>query len=117
MHKKIMIPISLRKKLFLQIEIITVSYSGMDVQPLATHKHLAFVLSSKMSCMNHIDGKIEKCNQGIGIIRRLYKDLPRFLNLSYAYILTTAMLYITSQHMIFITHIILKEPDLSSSHK
>ena len=53
------------------------SYSGVDVQPVESHKHLGFVLDSKMSCMNHTDGKIEKGNQGIGIIRRLYKYLPR----------------------------------------
>ena len=38
----------------------TVSYLGVDVQPIESHKHLGFVLDSKLSYMNHIDGKIEK---------------------------------------------------------
>ena len=54
-----------------------VTYSGDDVKLVDYHKHLGFVLDNKMSYMNHIDTKIAKANQGIGIIRRLYNYLPR----------------------------------------
>ena len=40
------------------------------------HKHLGFILDSKMSYSKHIDGKIGKANQGIGVIKRLYDYLP-----------------------------------------
>ena len=55
----------------------TVSYSGVDVMPVHYHKHLGFVLDSKMNYIKHIDGKIGKANQGIGLIKRLYNYLPR----------------------------------------
>ena len=55
----------------------TVSYAGMDVKPVDSHKHLGFVLDSKMNYSNHLDEKITKANQGIGVIRRLYHYLPR----------------------------------------
>ena len=41
-----------------------VSYSGVDVMPVDDHKHLGFILDSKMSYSKHIDGKIVKANQG-----------------------------------------------------
>ena len=49
-----------------------VSYSGEDVMQVDYHKHLGFILGSK-----HIDGKIGKANQCIGIMKRLYNYLPR----------------------------------------
>ena len=55
----------------------TVSYSGTDVKSLDHHKHLGFVLDKKMNYTQHIDGKIAKANLGVGIIKRLYKYLPR----------------------------------------
>ena len=41
------------------------------------HKHLGFILDSKMSYNKHIDDKIGKANQGISVIKRLYNYLPR----------------------------------------
>ena len=59
----------------------TVSYAGagagVGVQSVDHHKHLGFVLDSKMNFSKHIDEKICKSNQGIGLIRRLYHYLPR----------------------------------------
>ena len=54
-----------------------VSYSGVDVKTVDYHKHLGFTLDSKLNYMKHLDGKIAKANQGIGIIKRLYHYLPR----------------------------------------
>ena len=53
-----------------------VSYSGVDVMQIDHHKHLGFILDSHMSYSKHIDGKIDKANQGIGVIKRLYNYLP-----------------------------------------
>ena len=55
----------------------TLSYSGIDLKPVASHKHLGFILDSKLDYTEHIDAKIAKANQGIGIIRRLFHYLPR----------------------------------------
>ena len=55
----------------------SVSYSGVDVMQVDNHKHLGFILDSKMSYSKHIDGEIGKGNQGIGVIKRLYNYLPR----------------------------------------
>ena len=55
----------------------TISYAGVDVQAVNSHKHLGFVLDGKMSYSHHLDEKISKANQGIGVIRRLYHYLPR----------------------------------------
>ena len=46
----------------------TISYSDVDVLSVDYHKHLGFVLDSKMNYIKHIDGKIDK---------RLYNYLPR----------------------------------------
>ena len=54
-----------------------VSYSGVDVMQVDYHKNLGFILDSKMSYSKHIDGKIGKADQGIGVIKRLYNYLPR----------------------------------------
>ena len=91
----ILIPVSLLRKLLLQIKNITshetVSYSGVDVQPVESHKHLGFVLDSKIGFMNHIDGKIEVDDNINPCPEKLFY---RFINVSYAHILTTAMLYV-----------------------
>ena len=55
----------------------TISYSDVDVLPVDYHKHLGFVLDSKINYIKHIDGKIGKTNLGIGVIKRLYNHLPR----------------------------------------
>ena len=55
----------------------TISYSDVDVLPVDYHKHLGFVLDSKMNYIKHIEGRIDKANLGIGVIKRLYNYLPR----------------------------------------
>ena len=55
----------------------TVSYSGVEVECVDYHKHLGLILDSKLNFTKHLDGKIAKANQGVGIIKRLYHYLPR----------------------------------------
>ena len=55
----------------------TVLYAGVAVKPVDHHKHLGFILDSKMNYIKDLDGKITKANQGIGVIKRLYNYLPR----------------------------------------
>ena len=51
----------------------TASYSGVDLMPAEYHKHLGFILDSKMNYIKHIDEKIAKANRGVDVIKRLYK--------------------------------------------
>ena len=55
----------------------TVSYAGVDVKSTDFHKHLGFILDSKMHYTKHLDCKIAKANQGITVIKRLFNYLPR----------------------------------------
>ena len=45
--------------------------------PTNSHKPLGMILDCKLNFKNHLSEKISKANKGIGIIRRLYKCLPR----------------------------------------
>ena len=45
-----------------------VSYACMDVKPVDSHKHLGYVLDSKLNYSKHLDKKIRKANQCIGVI-------------------------------------------------
>ena len=91
-------------------EIVT--FASADVEPAFYRKHLGFVLDSKMNYSKHLDEKIAKANQGIDVIKQ-GKSCYRFIYLMFAQILITVMLYITSHlMMIFIVHVILKEPKL-----
>ena len=51
-------------------EIVT--FASANVEPVFYHKHLGFVLDSKMNYSKHLDENIAKANQGIGVIKRLY---------------------------------------------
>ena len=55
----------------------SVRYSGVELVIVEHHKHLGFILDSKLNYTEHIDAKIAKANRGIGIIKRLYHYLPR----------------------------------------
>ena len=55
----------------------TLTYLDVDVEHVGDHKHLGFVLDRNMSSNKHIDEKIAKANQGIGMLRRLYTYLAR----------------------------------------
>ena len=64
-----------KKRSNIQLAILT--FSNNILTPSNSHKHLGMVLDSKLNFNNHLSEKISKGNKGIGIIRRLYKFLPR----------------------------------------
>ena len=49
----------------------------IGLTPSNSHNNLGMTLDSKLNLNNHLSEKISKANKGIGIIRRLYKFLPR----------------------------------------
>ena len=55
----------------------TITFSNVNVEPVLYHKHLGLVLDGKMNYSKHLDEKIAKANQGIGVIKHLYTYLPR----------------------------------------
>ena len=55
----------------------TLSFWGMDVKTVDFHKHLGFVLYSQMNTIKHVDRKIAKANQGMGVINRLCNYMQR----------------------------------------
>ena len=63
------------------------TYANVNVEPVLYHKHLGLVLDSKMNYSKHVDEKIAKANQSIGVIKHLYNYLPRKvllqINISY----------------------------------
>ena len=52
-------------------------FNNNILTPSDSHKHLGLILDKKLNFNNHLSDKISKANKGIGIIRRLYKILPR----------------------------------------
>ena len=51
-------------------------FNGNEVRKVNAHKHLGFVMDSKLTFSNHINGKITKARKGIGIIKYLSKYAP-----------------------------------------
>ena len=49
-----------------------IAFDGIAIKPISDHKHLGLILDSKLTFNKHINEKIS-----IGVIRRLYHDLPR----------------------------------------
>ena len=66
----------------------TLRFNNNILTPTNSHKHLGMILDSKLNFNNHLSDKICKANKGIGIIRRLYKFLPRpsLLNIYKAFV-------------------------------
>ena len=52
-------------------------FNNNILTPTNSRKYLDMILDSKFNFNNHSSEKINKANKGIGIIRRLYKFLPR----------------------------------------
>ena len=73
-----------KKRCVTQLPVLM--FNNNVISSTDSHKHLRMILDSKLSFINHLKGKI--ANKGIGIIRRLYKFLPRFtlINIYKAYV-------------------------------
>ena len=58
-------------------QLPALTFNDNILTPSDSHKHLGMILDSKLNFKKHLSEKISKANKGIGIIRRLYKFLPR----------------------------------------
>ena len=52
-------------------------FNDSPVASSSCQKHLGLILDEKLTFGNHLNEKISKANKGIGLIKRLYKYLPR----------------------------------------
>ena len=52
-------------------------FNNSPVMSLDFQKHLGLILDRRLNFNHHLKEKISKANKGIGLIRRLYHNLPR----------------------------------------
>ena len=64
-----------RKKI--EIDHSVIRFNDIPVKKVDEHKHLGITLDSKLSFSAHIKSVISKTRKGIGLLRYLYKYLPR----------------------------------------
>ena len=55
----------------------TVLFNNIPVQCSTVQKHLGVYLDEKLNFNTHITEKIGKASKGIGVIKKLFKSLPR----------------------------------------
>ena len=55
----------------------TVLFNNIPVQRSTFQKHLGVYLDEKLNFNTHITEKIGKASKGIGVIKKLFKSLPR----------------------------------------
>ena len=55
----------------------TVLFNNIPVQHSTVQKHLGVYLDEKLNFNTHITEKIGKASKGIGVIKKLFKSLPR----------------------------------------
>ena len=53
-------------------------FHGVGVRKVDKTKHMGLVLQEKLSFQSHIDEKIIKARQGVGLMNRIYPYVPRF---------------------------------------
>ena len=51
-------------------------FNGIEVVSTPEQKHLGLILTPNLSFSNHLDAKIKKANQSVGIIKHLSKYIP-----------------------------------------
>ena len=51
-------------------------FNGIEVKRVSDHKHLGFILDSKLSFVKHLSEKIPIARKGIGIIKHLATYAP-----------------------------------------
>ena len=61
----------------IEIDHPVVLFNDIPVKKVNEHKHLGFILDSKLSFSSHIKSAISKTRKGIGQLRYLSKYLPR----------------------------------------
>ena len=54
-----------------------ISCENISLREVDEHKHLGLILDTRLTFSKHIDEKVSLANKGIGVIRQLYKYLPR----------------------------------------
>ena len=57
----------------------TVLFNNIPVQRSTVQKHLGVYLDEKLNFNTHITEEIGKASKGIGVIKKLFKILPRSL--------------------------------------
>ena len=55
----------------------SLTFNNIPVKNVDETKHLGMILDKRLSFENHIVEKIAKANQGIGIMKQLYRFVPR----------------------------------------
>ena len=58
-------------------QLPALTFNNNILTPSDSHKHLGLILDRKLNFKNHLSEKISKANKGVGVIKRLYKYLPR----------------------------------------
>ena len=53
-------------------------FHGVGVRKVNETKHIGLVLNEKLSFQSHIDSKISKARQGVGLMKCIYPYVPRF---------------------------------------
>ena len=64
-----------RKKI--EIDHPMILFNDITVRKVSEHKHLGFILDSKLSFSTHIKSAISKTRKGISLLKYLSKYLPR----------------------------------------
>ncbi len=54
------------------------SFHGIPVKKVGETKHLGLILHNKLLFESHLDKKIKKAKQGVGLMKQIYPYVPRF---------------------------------------
>ena len=77
-------------------------FNNIEVEQVSDHKHLGFILDSKLTFVNHINEKLSKARKGVGVIKYLssyvpVKTLDQIYKCMYGHTLPFVMLFTTHQ--------------------
>ena len=61
---------------------LPVSVNNAKVVTCSTHKHLGLLLDKRLSFNEHIQSKMNRCYKMIGIIKRLFVNVSRYVLLT-----------------------------------
>ena len=76
------------------------SFHGIPVKKVGETKHLGLILHNKLLFESHLDKKIKKAKQGVGLMKQIYPHVPLFtleiyIKCIYELTLITVILYST----------------------